>query len=326
MKRRSTIANAAVAGLAVAALTLAGCSSSGGKQETGLGAEGEEFTIAMVTHAPAGDTFFDIIRKGADAAAAANNVTYEYSSDGDAGKQAVLLENAINRKVDAIAVAIPNPGALNPVIKEAVAAGIPVVAFNAGLDAWQDAGALMYFGQDESLAGDAAGKRLGDEGAKKILCVLQAQGQVQLEARCDGVKKGFSGTTDKLYVDGTDMASVQSRIQSKLQQDSGIDRVITLGAPVALGAVQSIEGAGSSAKLVTFDTNPELVKAIESQDVQWAVDQQPFLQGYHSIESLALYLRNGNILGGGNAVLTGPSFIDQDNIAEVADFAAKGTR
>ena len=60
--------------------------------------------------------------------------------------------------------------------------------------------------------------------------------------------------------------------------------------------------------------------------IQWAVDQQPYLKGYEAVDSLWLYLANGNILGGGQAVLTGPSFIDAANVAKVAQYAARGTR
>jgi simple sugar transport system substrate-binding protein len=60
--------------------------------------------------------------------------------------------------------------------------------------------------------------------------------------------------------------------------------------------------------------------------VLWAVDQQPFLQGYEAIDALWLYKTNRNILGGGKQVLTGPSFIDKNNISAVAELAKAGTR
>lgn len=317
------------------AVSLVACSSGGGKQEEedtsgGAGSVGTADTprikIAMITHEAPGDTFWDLIRKGAESASAKDNVELIYSNDPQAPKQAELIQSAIDSDVDAIATTLPNPGALGPVVQKAVDAGIPVVEFNAGVDDWSDTGALMYFGQDESVAGESAGQRLSDDGAKKVLCVVQEQGQVQLEARCAGVEKGFSGTTEKLYVNGRSMPSVGSDIQAKLAQDPDIDTVMTLGAPIAMAAVQSVADAGSDAKVVTFDTNAELVAAIESGDVTWAIDQQPYLQGYEAIDSLWLYLYNGNLIGGGQAVLTGPSFIDASNIDTVAEYAERGTR
>jgi simple sugar transport system substrate-binding protein len=200
--------------------------------------------------------------------------------------------------------------------------------FNAGVANWQQCGGMEYFGQDEAIAGVAAGKRLAAAGAKHVLCVLQAQGQVQLEARCSGVKQGLGseGTMSKLYVNGTDSSAVLSSITADLTRDKTIDAVITLGAPIALIAIQSISQAKSSAKLYTFDTNAAEIAKIKSGAVQWAVDQQPYVQGYEAIDSLWLYLTNGDVLGGGQTVLTGPSFIDSSNVGKVATYAQRGTR
>jgi len=250
-----------------------------------------------------------------------------YSNNEQASGEALLIQNAIDQKVDGIAVTLPTPDALAGEVKKAEAAGIPVVAFNAGFDAWKSMGIPMYFGQDETVAGQAVGKRLSQEGAKRVLCVIQSQGQVQLESRCAGVTQGLTtGQTEKIYVNGADMSSVQSTITAKLQQDPSIDHVVALGAPIALTAVQSVQAAGSKAKVVTFDTNKQLVNAIKSGSVQWAVDQQPYVQGYESIDALWMYKTNGDVIGGGNAVLTGPAFIDSGNINSVAQYAADGTR
>src|SRR5262249_15011906 len=158
-----------------------------------------------------------LIRKGAAAAAAKDNIKLVYSADPSAANQANLVQNAIDQKVDGIALTAATPDALKSVIGKAEAAGIPVVGFNSGVDAWKKLGMLEYFGQDENIAGQAFGERLDKLGAKHALCVVQAQGQVALEARCAGLAKGFKGKTDKIYVNGTDMPSVKSTITAKLQ-------------------------------------------------------------------------------------------------------------
>jgi simple sugar transport system substrate-binding protein len=322
-----------VALLAIMLFAAAACSETGGKQEEAPAAGANagqantpEMTVQMVTHSAPGDTFWDIIRKGAEVAAAKDNVKFQYSSDPDSGKQATLIQSAIDAKVDAIAVTIPDPPAIAPAVKKAIDAGIPVVAFNAGIGNYQESGALSYFGSDESLAGETGGKRASDEGHKNLLCVIQFQGQVQLEARCDGVKKTFSGKWQKIYVNGSDLPSVKSTIAAKLTQDKSIDFVVTLGAPIALAAIDAIKDSGSSAKLGTFDFNPQIPPKITSGELQWAIDQQPYLQGYMAVDSLWLYKTNGNILGGGQATLTGPFLVDKSNIDVVGKFAEGGTR
>ncbi|MFI6439390.1 substrate-binding domain-containing protein [Streptomyces sp. NPDC050759] len=317
-------------------LLAAGCSSSsGGKQSEDDSADGASagkastprMTIAMITHAEPGDTFWDLIRKGAQAAAAKDNIKLVYSADPSAGAQANLVQNAIDQKVDGIALTAAKPDAMKAVVAKAEKAGIPVTGFNSGLDDWKQLGMLEYFGQDENIAGQAFGERLNTLGAKHALCVVQSQGQVALESRCAGLAKGFKGKTDKIYVTGTDMPSVKSTITAKLQQDSSIDQVVTLGAPFALTAIQSIKDAGSKAKVATFDLNKDLVAAVQNGSIEFAVDQQPYLQGYLAVDALWLYKNNGNVSGGGTApVLTGPAFITKDNADTVAKFAAKGTR
>ncbi|WP_033283549.1 sugar ABC transporter substrate-binding protein [Streptomyces sp. NRRL F-525] len=328
-------AAALTATVLVGALFAAGCSSSsGGKksaEEGGAASAGKattpRMTVAMVTHAAPGDTFWDLVRKGAQAAAAKDNVRLVYSSDPSAGNQANLVQNAIDQKVDGIALTAAKPDAMKDVVAKAKSAGIPVVGFNSGVSDWKKLGMLEYFGQDENIAGQAFGQRLNQLGTKHALCVVQEQGQVALEARCAGLKKGFSGKTDILYVNGTDMPSVKSTITAKLSQDSSIDQVVTLGAPIALTAIQSLSDSGSKAKVATFDLNQQLVKAVQDGSVEFAVDQQPYLQGYLAVDSLWLYKTNGNFSGGGTApVLTGPAFITKDNVDAVAKFAANGTR
>ncbi|MFB9376808.1 substrate-binding domain-containing protein [Kineococcus gynurae] len=319
----------------VLALGIAGCSSTGGAEDTGGdggntggGVSTPEYKVALITHAAAGDTFWDIIRKGAQAAADKDNIDLQYTNNDDATQQATLIQNAVDAKVDAIAVTAPNADAIQGALANATAAGIPIIGLNAGYGTWKDLGMIGYFGQDETIAGTAAGERLAEDGAKKVLCVIQAQGQSQLEARCDGVTKGLgsAGTVERIYINGTDSSASETTITAKLQEDPSIDHVMTLGAQFGLIAVQAKDTAGSSAKIATFDTSGELVQAIKDKKVEWAIDQQPYLQGYEAIDSAWLYLTNANTIGGGQAVNTGPAFIDSTNIDAVSEYAAKGTR
>src|SRR3954452_17100976 len=171
-----------LAAVAAVLLALAACSSKGGAQNS---TTQQDFTIAMVTHEAPGDTFWDKIRNGAEAAAKNLGVTLKYSNDPDSGKQATLIQNAIDSKVDGLATTLPDPSAIGPAAQSAIKAGIPVVAFNAGKDQYQQYGISMYFGSDEDLAGQTVGKKIVQTTPNShTVCVIQEQGQVQLEARC----------------------------------------------------------------------------------------------------------------------------------------------
>ena len=318
----------AVAGVAAAlVLATAACSSSGGAQNAQSdGAGTQRLTIAMISHAPEGDAFFDVIKKGAQDAANKDNVDFKYSSSGAVPDQSTFIQNAIDSKVDGIAVSLPDPVALAPVIKKAVAAGIPVVAFNAGDRAWQSTGALAFYGEPEVLAGEYAGTKLNDIGAKHVLCVLQAQGQVQLEDRCSGIASKFSGTTDKLYAQGTDLPQYVSTVSAKLQEDPTIDAVVTLGPALGVAMAQSAKDTGSKAKIVTYAFNNDLIPLLQDGSVAFTIDQQPYLQGYLSIDSLWLYHKNKSVIGAQQSVPTGPVVIDRSNVGDIAQDIQNGLR
>jgi simple sugar transport system substrate-binding protein len=309
------------------AVPLAGCSGRTDPEATTAAAPvTPRMTVALITHQAPGDTFWDLVRRGAEAAAAKDNVELQYFHDPDAVRQAALVNEATGNRVAGIAVTLPDPAVLAGAVQAATRAGIPLVTLNTGIDAWQAMGAEGYFGQDDGLAGRTAGERLTREGAKNVLCVIQQPGHLGLAARCAGAAATFVGTLRTLDVDGTRPPDVKAAIMARLQQDRSIDRVLTLSAPVALTTLEAAGEANSYAKVVTFDTNSAVIEAIKSGTIAWAVDQQPFLQGYLAVDSLWLYVTNKNIIGGGRPTLTGPSFVDGFNIDDVAERAREGTR
>jgi len=279
----------------------------------------------MITHETPGDTFWDRIKAGANQAAKDTGSTLKYSADPDATKQAVLIQNAIDSHVDGIATTLVTPDALIPSVKKAVAAGIPVDSFNSGTDFFKQAGSLTHFSSDEFLAGQEAGKRAKAAGAKKILCTIQQSGSVALEDRCKGVKDSFPNT-ENIQVNGADDSAVTSAIQAKLSQDKAVDWVITLGAAQALDTIKAIQATNSSAKVGTFDLNIDAAQAVKDGLLQFCIDQQPYLQGYLAISQLYLFKKNGNVMGGGGPVLTGPSFVDKTNIDTILPFVKANTR
>lgn len=321
---------------AVLGASLMGCSSTGGKRAeeraARSAAEGRaavntpRWTFAMVTHSGDGDTFWDIVQKGADTAAKKDNINFLYSHNDEAQQQAQLVQAAIDKKVDGLIVSLAKPDAMKAVVAKAVKAGIPVITVNSGSAESKKFGALTHIGQDESIAGEAVGDELNARGRKKALCILHEQGNVGHEQRCAGAKKTFDGEMQNLYVEGTNMPDVQASIEAKLQADKDIDAVVTLGAPFADAAVQAKRTAGSKAEIDTFDLNSKVAAELKAKTLGFAVDQQPYLQGYEAVDLLWLYRYNRNVLGGGRPVLTGPQVITSKDAAQLAEYADRGTR
>jgi simple sugar transport system substrate-binding protein len=317
------------------AVCLAGCSSTGGKRAedrakqakaNGSAVNTPRWKFAMVTHSGAGDTFWDIVQSGAKQAAAKDNITFLYSNSDQGDQQAQLVQAAIDQHVDGLVVTLAKPDAMKDVVAKAEKAGIPVITINSGSEQSQQFGALSHIGQDETIAGKAVGDELNKRGKKHALCVLHEQGNVGHEQRCAGVKQTFSGTVDNLYVNGTNMPDVQSALQAKLQADKSIDSVVTLGAPFAATAVKAKGQAGSSAEIDTFDLNGQVATSLQDGSLGFAVDQQPYLQGYEAIDLLWLYRYNGDSLGGGKPVLTGPQIVTKDDADALLSYTKRGTR
>ncbi|MFC9848987.1 sugar ABC transporter substrate-binding protein [Streptomyces sp. NPDC060223] len=334
MARTRTWAVIALAG--ALGVSLAGCSATGGKRaedaREAAAAQGKaavntpEWTFAMITHSGDGDTFWDIVQSGAKQAAVKDNINFLYSHDDEAQQQAQLVDAAVDKKVDGIIVTLAKPDAMKAAVARAEKAGIPVITVNSGSEESKAFGALTHIGQDETIAGEAVGDELNKRGRKKALCILHEQGNVGHEQRCAGIKKTFDGTVENLYVTGTSMPDVQSSVGAKLQADNSIDTVVTLGAPYADTAVKAKADAGSKAEIDTFDLNAKVATELKDGTLGFAVDQQPYLQGYEAVDLLWLYKYNSDVLGGGEPVLTGPQIITKDMAGALEKYTERGTR
>ena len=316
--------------LLVPLLALSACSSANGVNNApkagGGGSGGYGYKIAMVTHGGAGDAFWSVVKAGAQQGGKDMGDDVNYQSSGDPTAQSQLIDAAVNQKPDGLIVSMANPQALKASVEKAVAAGIPVITINAGGAESKAYGALSHIGSDDKVAGEAVGTQLKTQGAKNVICVIHEAGNVSLENRCAGVKSTLGGMVANLQVDVNNLPAAGATLKAKLQADKSIDGVVTLSAQVATAAESAISDTSSSAKLATFDLNADVAKAVLDGKITFAVDQQPYLQGYLAVVMLTQYKSNLNVLGGGMSVLTGPQLITKDNAAAVIKLAAGGTR
>ncbi|MEV4611224.1 substrate-binding domain-containing protein [Kitasatospora sp. NPDC049258] len=311
------------------------CSSTGGRRAeqararsatAGGAVDTPRWKVAMVTHAGAGDSFWDTVRKGAEQAAAKDNITFLYSNDAQTQNQVQLVQAAIDQRVDGLLVTLAKGEAMAEVLGKAAAAGIPVISINSGQEFSARFGALTHIGQDESTAGQAAGRALAGRSRTAVLCVIHEQGNIGQEQRCSGARSAFGGTFQTLYVDGVNLPDARAAITAKLQADPSLDTVLTLSAPLAATGLQAVQDARRPVELDTFDLGTQVVAGLQAGTVGFAVDQQPYLQGYEGVDLLWLYRYNLDVLGGGGPVLTGPQVLTKEDAAALAQDVARGTR
>jgi simple sugar transport system substrate-binding protein len=289
----------------------------------------------VITHGQATDPFWSVVKKGVDQAAKDMGVQaiYEGPASGtfDVVAMAHLIDAAVAAHPDGIVVSIPDASALGPSIKAAVAAGIPVISINSGSDVAKSLGVLVHIGQTEEQAGIGGGLKMGAAGVKNALCINQEVGNAALTLRCKGFQEGLSQADGgKVKVVGVNLSNptqTQQSIEAALQHDPTIDGILTLGptgATPAIKALQDLNKLGQI-KLATFDLSSDVLNAIKAGQMLFAIDQQQYLQGYLPIVLLTLYKTNLNTIA--NDILqTGPGFVTSDNVSQVIQLTAAGTR
>ncbi len=306
------------------------------------------YKFALITHGDNGN-FWSVVYKGAKNAAAdlGCTLTQTYGSqqqgqaEPDDNAENAQIQNAINAHVDGMAISDHDPSLMNPTIKSAVAKGIPVVLLNAGCDDQDIAAssAITCVGQPEQLAGQASGARFKQLGATNVLCVIHQSGQNLLD-RCNGIAQGLgvgqqckSGNPPskgpactELTLSTPNAASnpqqAIGQVTSYLQSHPQINAVMLLNNAFAPVLINAHPG---NVKIATFDLSSDVENEIKAGTVAFAVDQQQYLQGYLPIQFLYLFKKHeGQTVGGGTTVASGPLLVDKTNISNVSAAIAAG--
>jgi simple sugar transport system substrate-binding protein len=342
---------------AVAVVLLAACGGSSSKSSTtsavniasGTGGKACSYRFAVITHGDNGN-FWSVVYKGAKNAASdlGCTLTQVYGSQQqgqaqpDDNAENAQIQNAINAHVDGLAVSDHDPSLMNRTLSSAAAAGIPVVLLNAGCDNTDIAAssAITCVGQPEQFAGVAAGQRFQRLGATNVLCVIHQSGQNLLD-RCNGIAQGLGvGSQCKtgsppshgpacteLTLSTPNAASnpqqAIGQVTSYLQAHPQINAVMTLNTAIGTALVNS--HPPGNPKIATFDLSTDVQNELQGGTMAFAVDQQQYLQGYLPVLFLYLYKKHeGNSVGGGTTVASGPLIVDKPNVSKVAAAIAAG--
>jgi simple sugar transport system substrate-binding protein len=302
-----------------AVLTMTACSSSSGTSAPASGSAAAggaaDVKIAMVVHGGAGDAFWSDVKTGGEDAASLTGVQLDYQTSDDLKQQGDFINAAVAQKVQGLIVSVPTVEALTAPIKAAEDAGIPVMVINSGADDWEALGAVGFVGQQESVAGEAAGKAMKDAGVTSLLCVNITQVIKAVDQRCESATESFGGPVQTVRIDPADTAAGTAQITATLQSNPSIDGVLPLGAGVFPQSSAAIKQANSSAKIGTFDVTKEIIAGVKDGSVAFAIDQQPYIQGYQAVISEALLINKNLLIGGGTTpVASGPRVLTQTNI------------
>jgi simple sugar transport system substrate-binding protein len=329
-------------------LALAACGSPGergrdGERGENVGAtdrgdaiaRAETPRIVLVTHGQSADPFWSVVATGARDAGTELGLRVEYQAPGTFNmvEMSQLIEAVAASRPEGLAISIPDGDALAPSIRAAAAAGIPILSINSGARVFRDLGLRAHVGQPERDAGFAAGRRMAEVGVTRALCVNHEVGNIALDSRCAGLEDGLreaGGSMLVLAVDLADPEDAQQRIRGALARDPGIDGLLTLGPAGAVPALSAVAvmrtsgGLDTTLELATFDLSLPVLEAIREGEMSFAIDQQPYLQGYLAVVLLHKAIQIGAFPDG--VIRTGPAFVTGDNAAEVIRLVGQGVR
>jgi simple sugar transport system substrate-binding protein len=288
--------------------------------------------IVFVTHGQASDPFWSVVKKGYQDAEKQTGAVVSYRAPDSFSLKTMkhMLEVAIADRPDGLVVSLPNVKALAPEVEKAVKAGIPTITINSGSDQFKQLGVLAHIGQPEYDAGRQSGERLAKAGVRHALCVNQESQNKGLDERCRGLRDALNqvgGDVRALAVPLQDPPTSQRRMAAAITAGP-VDGILTLGPGGAAPAIAAVNASGMASKitLATFDLSPDVLTDVRDGKILFAVDQQPYLQGFLPVVLLAERHRHLLFPGKGRLIPTGPEFVTQTNAADVIQLSEQGIR
>jgi simple sugar transport system substrate-binding protein len=288
----------------------------------------QETRVVFVTHGQSGDPYWSVVKNGMDDAAKALGVKAEYLAPEtfDMAKMAQMIDAAAASNPDGLVVSIADPAALSEPVKNAVAAGIPVIVIDSGgSKLTRELGGLLYLGQSEYEAGVMAGERVKKLGVIKAVCANHEVGNVSLDDRCAGFAKGLG--VDVPVLNGVmDPTEMKSRITAYLNTNADTQFILAVGINSAEPGLAAIDELGltGKVKIGTFDLSPTILRATADGKMEWGIDAQQYAMGYVPVVMFDLWKKYK--IAPIADYPTGPGFVTKETAASVIDLAKQGKR
>jgi ribose transport system substrate-binding protein len=314
--RKTFITAAAVAGLLLA---FAADSSAADKK----------LTLAAIPKSTGGE-FWETVARGARKAAQDLGVNLKWEgtvTETEIAEQNKIIENMVNLGVDGIALAPLNQRAMRRQVEAAVAAGIPVVIFDSGVDGNAHS---SYIATDNKNGGAIGGKELarliGDKKGAKVMCMRFVQGTGSTEARAAGFIEtakaaGFTVAADPYpdtgTIEGCKTAAANTLEKFVKNGTLELDGVFACNLYATIGLASALEdlqkgGVKVNLKFVGFDTSKKLVGDVQAGRIHALVAQNPERMGYLAVETIYKVVKKEKVPA---VVDTGTVLMTKENLA-----------
>jgi simple sugar transport system substrate-binding protein len=318
---------AMLAGAAMASCAVLGTLSPAAAQAK----KAEDVRIVFVTHGQANDQYWTVVKNGMMAAAAALKVKVDYQAPEtfDVVKMGHLIQAATASKPDGLVVSIPDATALEAPIAAAKAAGIPVVVIDSGeeqVKPWKLD--LFVGGGSEYENGKQAGDIMAKAGVKDAICINHEVGNGSLDQRCQGFSDGLKPNGAKMSIVAVTLDPTDSvrRVEGYLSAHPTTDGALMLGTSLAGPMLTMFDERGYAGKIKVggFDLAPEVLDALGSGKMMFAIDNQQYLMGYYPVVFLANKAMYKTFPT--DTVRTGPAFVTKADAAPIKALSEQGIR
>lgn len=269
-------------------------------------------------------TFWQNVQKGADAAIADAKGEHTMTFQGPASESAIadqvnMVENAVNRKVDAILLAPSDPDALVPAVKKAWEARIPVVIIDSQLASGAEKYYQSFLSTDNKKAGELAAKALIDKvGTTGKIAVMSYVAGAGSEIGRVGGFTDYIKANSKLEVVGpfysqSQMATALNQTTDVLAANSDLKGIFGANEPTAIGMGRAIKQAGKTGKVIAigFDGNQDLQEFVKDGTLEAIVVQGSYQMGDMGVAALLKLLKKEKVE---KTIDTGVVVVTKDNV------------
>jgi simple sugar transport system substrate-binding protein len=326
MSRRRLLRGAGLASASMAATALLAACTDDPAPAGAFGnfPETPRWRFTLVCHVTT-NPFFTPTQYGAEDACRLLGVDYQWTGSVNSvvAEMVDATNAAITAQVDGIGLCVVDQAAFRGPVDRALDAGIPVVSFNAdGSRADKGTNRLAYIGQGLYESGYALGQRaLAQVDSGDVAAFIATPGQLNIQPRIDGAQQAFADSGKPVnftaVATNADITQGLSIIEAYVQGHQGIAGLLAVdaGSTQSVGQMVAKYDLRSNGLQVAggFDLIPETLNAIKNGDLDYTIDQQPYLQGFLPIIALYLYKVSGGLISP-TETNTGLLFVTQDNV------------
>jgi simple sugar transport system substrate-binding protein len=280
-----------------------------------------QWRFVFVNHALTNPFFVPAKDGSYDAAALlGTNVEWTGSTSSDVGEMVKAMRHAVATQADGIAVSIIDPLAFNGPTALALARGIPVVSYNA--DGGKANTRLAYYGQDNYQSGLELGARLVrlvDRGDVFLFIATPRQQNIQprIDGALDAIRDSGSPITAHVVASGVDVGRELTKIEATYEANRGLRGLFAVdaGSTAGVAAVMRKHGLHErGVKAGGYDLLPATLRAIHDGELDFTIDQQPYLQGFLPVLQLFLYRYSTGLVAPADTN-TGLHFVTRANVS-----------